>query len=277
MAYFKLRQPIIFITAFMLLSSPCFVIASQANPPLTAEELYKQSQYYLSGAEGFPQDKDKALECAYRAAEMGQPQAQFLIGDLHENGIRFEKSEEIALEWYEKAAEQGNPDAQYRIGKYYSFGIVFEKDDAKAVEWYTKAAINNDAMAQYNLALAYHQGMGADQDLNKAVDWYKKAAFQGFNLALYNLGSLYYNKGSYKTEEGRDSLAISYAWFKSFLKFGDGEAKEYAQRGVNNLEENLDKPTLKNAEVLYEKIVSIITQNTREQSRHYIQPGLIPQ
>ena len=43
-------------------------------------------------------------------------------------------------EWFQKAAEQGDPDAQFNLGLCYEFGKGGEQDLDKAEEWVQKAA-----------------------------------------------------------------------------------------------------------------------------------------
>ncbi len=58
---------------------------------------------------------------------------------------------EKAFEWYKKAAEQGNVDAQFKLGEYYRDGKGVVQDLEKAVEWFTKAAEQGHAKAKENL------------------------------------------------------------------------------------------------------------------------------
>lgn len=43
-------------------------------------------------------------------------------------------------EWFQKAAEQGDPDAQFNLGCCYDKGHGCEQDLNKAKEWFQKAA-----------------------------------------------------------------------------------------------------------------------------------------
>jgi TPR repeat protein len=52
-----------------------------------------------------------------------------------------------ALDWYRKAAEQGDPMAQYRLGVMYAKGWGVPQDDTAAVSWYRKAADQGDVPA----------------------------------------------------------------------------------------------------------------------------------
>jgi len=50
------------------------------------------------------------------------------------------KDHEKAVKWYRKAAEQGESDAQYSLGNCYYNGEGVKKDMEKAKKWHLKAA-----------------------------------------------------------------------------------------------------------------------------------------
>src|SRR6266542_3997236 len=78
-----------------------------------------------------------------------------------------------------RAAEAGDLDAQYNLGDCYRLGTGTAVDPQKAVEWYTKAAEGGHLEAQYNLGVCYERGRGTAVDPRKAVEWYTKAAEGG--------------------------------------------------------------------------------------------------
>ena len=49
---------------------------------------------------------------------------------------------------YRSAAEQGNADAQYLLGNCYIGGLGVEKDKVEAVKWFSKAAAQGNVKAQ---------------------------------------------------------------------------------------------------------------------------------
>ena len=53
-----------------------------------------------------------------------------------------------AVEWYTKAAEKGNSNAMYNLGNSFHHGQGVEKNLARALEWYTKSRDAGDADAQ---------------------------------------------------------------------------------------------------------------------------------
>ena len=90
-----------------------------------------------------------------------------------------------------KAAEQGNANAQFSLGNGYANGDGVAKDYTEAVKWYRKSAEQGLADAQNNLGLCYHKGEGVPEDYTEAVKWFRKAAEQGQADAQNNLGVCY--------------------------------------------------------------------------------------
>ena len=50
-----------------------------------------------------------------------------------------------------QAAEQGNAQAQYNLGNMYAQGRGVRQDDAQATQWFRKSAEQGNAKAQFNL------------------------------------------------------------------------------------------------------------------------------
>ncbi|MCD8070178.1 MAG: hypothetical protein LUE08_02175 [Akkermansiaceae bacterium] len=59
--------------------------------------------------------------------------------------------EELNAALYQEAAEQGNAEAQYRLGECYAEGEGVEKDVKEAVRWWRKAADQGHAEARMAL------------------------------------------------------------------------------------------------------------------------------
>lgn len=59
------------------------------------------------------------------------------------------------VEWQRKAAEQGDPEAQYMLGNIYAEGLGITQDNKQAVEWFRKAAEQRHKDAQYKLGTMY--------------------------------------------------------------------------------------------------------------------------
>ena len=84
---------------------------------------------------------------------------------------------------YEKSAEQGFPEAQYIIGLMHYEGVGTLKDLKKAVYWYEKSAEQGFPKAQYNIGLMYYRGEGTLTDKRQAAYWIKKADENGYEDA----------------------------------------------------------------------------------------------
>ena len=65
---------------------------------------------------------------------------------------------ESALREFRKLAELGDAEAQYVLGRTYALGAGLEKDPTQAVQWFTRAAELGHLKAQYALATNLHAG-----------------------------------------------------------------------------------------------------------------------
>ena len=68
-------------------------------------------------------------------------------------GVAWDDAE--AVRWYRLAAEQGDADAQYSLGNMNAEGRGVARDDAEAVRWYRLAAEQGYARAQNRLGAMY--------------------------------------------------------------------------------------------------------------------------
>ena len=58
----------------------------------------------------------EAMKWLLKAAEQGDTNAMYHIGDMYESGSGVKKDPSIAIQWFLKAAEQGDADSQSRGG-----------------------------------------------------------------------------------------------------------------------------------------------------------------
>ena len=77
------------------------------------------------------------------------------MGLAYFDGLGLPKDETEGVKWWRKAAEQGDPKAQYNLGVSYENGQGVPKDKAEAAKWHRKAAGQGFAEAQYNLGALY--------------------------------------------------------------------------------------------------------------------------
>lgn len=173
------------------------------------------------------QDLKKAKQLFLKAAEQGNPEAQYYIGIMYLYGISIEKDSKLAYEWlsaaarrsqpdamlqlariyqdpsspkydaemafafFNKSAEAGNPDAMVEIGYYYDKGLYVAKDEAKVLQLFKEAAEGGSVIGQHNLGLRYYKGEGVPKDQKKAFELFNKAATAGDPFDLFNVGNMY--------------------------------------------------------------------------------------
>ncbi len=113
-------------------------------------------------------DYEKAIKLLKPLAESGDPEAQYRLGMMYDNGKGVAEDDARAVQWYRKAAQNGHSNAQYVLGLMYSEGSGVPEDDANAVYWFRKAAQNEHIDAQYRLGIVYDKGKGVPEDDAKA-------------------------------------------------------------------------------------------------------------
>jgi TPR repeat protein len=91
-----------------------------------------------------------------------------------------------AIASWRPLAESGDPDAQYLIGLVLDEGHGVPADPAEAAAWYRRAAEHGSAAAQNNLGLLYWTGRGVVRSEVEAARWFDRAADQGFAKAASN-------------------------------------------------------------------------------------------
>ena len=128
----------------------------------------------LGGVVGrvFSSVKVRALK---QQAERGDAEAMTSLGVELSDRKDFRE----AIRWWQKAAALGFPGAQLMLGAAFDYGNGVEQDKAEAVRWYRLAAEQGDAAAQSCLAANYLLGEGVAKDTSEGIRWYRSAAEQG--------------------------------------------------------------------------------------------------
>ncbi|MYD86832.1 MAG: protein kinase [Acidobacteria bacterium] len=144
--------------------------------PLDAAEIEKLR-------EAASRDDPQALAQLRAEARAGNPEAQFVLGEMcHEDDMYVDHDE--AVKWYRKAADLGHPGALFRLGEQRD-----EKEDsAAALAWYHRAAVHGHVEAQFKIGSLYREGIPPDEEA--AEEWLHKAALQGHVGAEFILGTI---------------------------------------------------------------------------------------
>lgn len=152
-----------------------FKMATEHGDPYGALMLGKDARFRT-------QNYHNAFQWFMVAARMGDPEAQYEVGNAYRKGRGIEADEEESAEWYRKAAEQGHTNATFQLGIYYKNRNDFEH----ALEWLKKSASKGDADSMTSIGNTYM--LMSDQD--EALKWYKKAAELGDARAVNMLKML---------------------------------------------------------------------------------------
>ena len=121
-----------------------------------------------------------------------------------------------------RAAEQGDPMAQYMVGRAYKIGSGVDADEAEAFRWYLRAADQEHILAQLMVANHYEGNVGpVPRNLDKAIHYYERAARQGAAAASFRLYQIY--RGSEGVPVDR---ALAYMWIIIAFQQGHGVAEE---------------------------------------------------
>jgi TPR repeat protein len=154
-------------------------------------------------------DNAKALRSLKFAAELGDPLAQWKLGQMYANGDGLPRDDLLAFGYYSRIVNHHARDlpdgpcarivssALTALGRYYLKGIqntTIHRDPARAHEAFNYAAAYfADADAQYELARLYLDGSGAPPDPQRAVRWLSLAARKGHYQAQAMLGAMLFN------------------------------------------------------------------------------------
>ena len=189
-------------------------------------ETYDSNQAFLY-IRNDEERKEKAIYWYKRAVELGNGQAQYILGNkyCHKHDYDVEEDIKQAIYWYTKSADQGNADAQYALGDCYTYRQYCEEPNpTEAFKWYKKAAEQEcaDGKFQYKLGRCYERGYGVGQNMGQALECYRKAAEQNYADAQLRLG-LFYKDG----EGVEKDLSQAVVWFKKAAQSDNADAMSY--------------------------------------------------
>lgn len=106
---------------------------------------------------------------------------------MYFEGIGIKKDPKMGFEYTEKAANTGDLQSQFNLGNAFRTGNFVQKDYIKAAFWYEKSAKAGYSFSQNEYGLLFAQGLGAEQDYYKAYAWISVSAETGNEQAIKNL------------------------------------------------------------------------------------------
>jgi hypothetical protein len=118
----------------------------------------------MNGSGGVQQDTREAMIEFQKAAEKGNAEAQYMLGQIYEDGGM--------------GMAVPDSDGSYTNGRVVNFHPV-PNDFGLAAKWYRMAAEQGNALAQNHLGSIYADGRGVPQDYAEAYFWLSLASANG--------------------------------------------------------------------------------------------------
>lgn len=166
-------------------------------------------------------------------AELGDADAQFVIGEAYHDGRGGKRNYDEAARWYRLAANQGHAFAEFRLGYMLSQGEI-KRNYEEAAKWYRLAAAQGIGSAQNNLGVMYSRGLGVPLNAVYALMWYLVgASTDGAEGALQrqNRDRLQRTMDSNQIQRARDMAARCTA--TKFQECGDVMQSDTLARAPN--------------------------------------------
>jgi len=206
---------------------PALVAAAEGGD---TEAQFKVGDYYYKGLGGSP-DHAAAYPWLLKAAEKGHTDSQMRVGYILSEGRGVEKNMKAAVDWYSKAAEKGQHAAQFNLGVIYEYGSSVPRDVARAIELYKEAAKHPTYnLPQFRIGQIYDEGLGGEVNRDKALYWFNEAAKRGHADSIMRFANLM-EKGATSEHE----LEMALDWYKGAAKGN----LENAAEGVRRVEAKL--------------------------------------
>ncbi|KAK6503606.1 hypothetical protein TWF481_008619 [Arthrobotrys musiformis] len=144
------------------------------------------------GNSSIVRDVAYAKELFTRAAELGYPPSQYILGTAYAYGtLGCPIDAKLSITWYSRAASNGDAESELALAGWYLTGAagILEQNDTEAYLWSRKAAEQGLAKAEYAVGHLTELGIGLDGKGSdeEAKNWYFRAAGQGHTKAKERL------------------------------------------------------------------------------------------
>jgi len=119
---------------------------------------------------------DSAFPYALKAAELGNPIAQYEIINLYKKGLGIPKNQEASIYWNKKCVESKVASCEVNLGwNYMDSKSQLPIDYSQAMQLNLLGFEHGHAEGASNVGMLYEMGWGVPVDYDLAADWYKKA------------------------------------------------------------------------------------------------------
>lgn len=147
------------------------------------------ADYYRKG-EHVQQNFKESIKYYQRAAELGNSEAQTIIGEVYSKGmVEYPVSWIDAVYWFEKSAQQGNLNAIRHLFFCYLNGTGIERNYDKAFSLIDYYYDTSDSVILFLLGCCYENAIGTAKDYQAAYNYYLKSVHSvgGYTLAEVRL------------------------------------------------------------------------------------------
>lgn len=149
------------------------------NPNASAEQLWQQASILIN-----ENQYRAAMPLLLRAAKMGHPRAQAMLGIIYQDGDGVQPNDRTAAYWFGLAAAQGHRAAEYELGAMYEAGEGgLPQNQQKANELYSKSANQGFDKAFTSLGLNYELGDGLPRNRPRAIAYLRRGGGIGVFIA----------------------------------------------------------------------------------------------
>ncbi len=179
----------------------------------------------LLGEELRGSDPESAVKWTIAAANNGNIVAMRLAGLMLSNDLGAQKKNpQEAAKWFQQAAEKGDPQAMFALGECYQLSKGVTRDPRLALEWIRKAADQNEVNALNRLGDIYTKGIPGivQPDLKTAFAYFSAAKDLGFADAYGNLGALFIT-----APPGMKDEKMAVEIFKQGIEKGDARSQYF--------------------------------------------------
>lgn len=185
-----------------------------------SDAFYALGTLYYTGT-GMPENFEKGAELIKKAADMGDPRAQDLLGVWCYDGELFNPDYPSALHWFEDAAQKNYAPAQVHLGKMYLEGKGVKQNIFEAAELFYRAGMDGYVEGMLYLMKCYREHyvpVYGDGKNGTDMEWLQKAASFNFQVPLFQFGMAYLEgKGVAKDiDKAMELLIVS-----AMLGYGD--------------------------------------------------------
>lgn len=186
--------------------------------------------YTGSGGE---KDPDRAAELWQKSSDLGDPESAATFGKILMEGAQgIEKDQARACKHMRKAAEAGDADCMWRLGNAYKDGTGVNISQEESRNWFVRAQQNGyvtpeqrvqQGAALYQQAVVFYTGQGVARDVGKAIQLFVAAAQRGHPVAAGNLANFFLAGLPFPGMEQPD-YGEAHQWALRAMQWGETDA-----------------------------------------------------